>query len=73
MLTQYMIGRVGHRLDFNDSDSNSDSSFRFQFLSILDSDSLSGGVETGHTLISQIRGKFYFDSKVVCSFTAFST
>ena len=42
-----VLSRDGHRLDFNDSDSNSDSSFRFRFLSILDSDSLSGGVETG--------------------------
>ena len=51
--------RVGHRFDFNNSDSKYDSSFRFRFLWILEFDSLRGGVETGHMLISQMRGKFY--------------
>ena len=31
--------RVGHRLNLNDSGSDFDSSFRFRFLTILDSDS----------------------------------
>lgn len=41
-----VITRVGHRFDLNDSDSNSDSYFRFRFFSILDSDSLRGGNKT---------------------------
>ena len=44
-------------------------SFRVRFLSILDSDSLRGGVKRGHMLISQIIGTFYLDSMVIYSFT----
>ena len=44
--------RVGYGLDFRDSDSNF--AYLFRFLTILDYDSLRGGMKTDHMLKSQI-------------------
>ena len=55
--------RVGHRLNLNDSGSDFDSSFRFRFLTILDSDSFKRqGKKSLHVLnFSQyISGGFFF-------------